>query len=130
MLLYWIPSENRYVRTQGEAKKLGFGEETEVPTDKDGLMAFLNNIHSLHQFDMNMFANEERNHIGQPPKAPLIDAPPPPIGDEEPKLTKAQVHSVLNQVDVEEAIQNADAVQLASYANNVCWRIKELVPKS
>lgn len=45
MLLYWIPTENRYVRTQGEAKKLGFGDATDVPTtDKDKFLEWINDL--------------------------------------------------------------------------------------
>lgn len=44
MLAYLIPTENRYVRTQGEAKKLGFGEATDIPTDKEGLLDFVNGL--------------------------------------------------------------------------------------
>lgn len=47
MLAYLIPTENRFARTKGEAAKLGFGDETDIPLDKDGLLAFINDL--LHQ---------------------------------------------------------------------------------
>jgi hypothetical protein len=106
MQLYWIPSENRYVRTQGEARQLGFGDVTEVPTDKDGLMNFLTDLRRA-------LVDEQVDEAAPEPAAP---AP------------MTHVDRVMAQCDVEEAIQRATPVELSSYAENVCHRIRELLP--
>lgn len=127
MLLYWVG--DRYVRTQGEAKKLGFGEETEVPTDKDGLMEFLNQIKKFHHEDMANIRSRV-SELENDPSGPL-SRPVEAIVEETAVTQPAPApHPSLGlTLDVEEAIQNATPIQLASYANNVCWRIMELAKK-
>ena len=45
MRLY-VSKNNQWTGTQSDAKALGFYEQIEVPTDKPGLMEFLNNFNS------------------------------------------------------------------------------------
>jgi hypothetical protein len=102
MQLYWVG--DRYVRTQGEAQKLGFGAVTEVPTDKDGLMGFLNAL-----------------------RAPEVPEPPnEPVEEPQPVLEESKHDAQLRQLDVEDAIQRANFTELMAYGNNVFDRFRDL----
>jgi hypothetical protein len=104
MKLYFITAEHRYVHRQSDIPKGADFRVDEVPTDLAGLMSHLNVLHQ---------------QMKEPP--PAEPAPAPIVIPE-----RSYQEIVLTQIAVEEAIQNADPVALASYAANVCWRIKEL----
>lgn len=105
MRLY-ICADGSYAGTQADAKAKGRGwREVDVPTDKAGLLAYLNE--GL-------------------PAAPAIDVPVAAAD----VLTSPPVIKQVEVVDltmVEEFIQSSTAPQLARLADNVCWRMKELM---
>lgn len=92
--------------TQADAGK-GF-VQVEVPTDKPGLLAFLNQRDALQERDAVDLAKAVSAG------AQLIEATNPKP-KEPPTL-----------IDVEEFVQAADHAQLAVLAQNVIWRMKEL----
>lgn len=95
------------VGTQAEAKASGKGWQlVDVPVDKAGLIAHLNSNRHI-PCDL---PHETTERL---PAPPVSAAPAPAAGP-------------FTLTDAEEFIQNADAGPLASLANNVCWRIKEL----
>lgn len=121
-----------YVGTQAEAKKLDkLFTQVEVPTDKEGLIAYLNE----HQVDRDV----HHQQVADGPYAVDDDASDL-LGDDDASDLLGDtpvVHHVehntaalhdrqMTQIEVEEAIQRATPVELSSYASNVCWRIKEL----
>lgn len=108
MKLYWLPNEHRYVHRMADVPKDDIYSVTEVPTDLAGLMGFLNELWQAHQIEL---CNAVVDFVAEHPV---------------PERDEAPVIRAVGQTEVEVAIQAADPVQLASYAENVCWRIKEL----
>lgn len=109
MKLY-IDRDGTYHGTQADAKASGLPwEQVEVPTDKPSLIAYLNEHCSPPP------EQEERSGDPQPEPAPPSPAPSAPAAP--PPLTLT---------DVEEFIQGADAIRLASITQNACYRMAEL----
>ena len=126
MFLYWIATECRYVHRQSDIPKGVESERVEVPTDTAGLMAYLNNL----------VLNSGKPLDHPAPGEQLLTSPEPyPVEVETPVEDKAPAPPVVpphvaqmeEQIVVEEAIQRATPRQLAKYAENVCWRMKELM---
>jgi len=119
MKLYYIFTEHRYVHRQADVPKGTPHEVRDIPTDLAGLMAKLNDFEADRQL--------EREHW----KAARAEAEQ--VYDEMPVEDKADTPTFIQQAEqqitVEEAIQTATPHQLAKYAENVCWRIKELAGK-
>jgi hypothetical protein len=129
MRLYVTPS-GRWAGTQAAAVAVareadaGRWTQFEVPTDKPGLLAFLDERRVRAEAglpdDLAIAAADSFDTIMD-----RVDAPPAAAPVREP-LAVAPDGAKVALITVEEFIQNADAGQLASVANNVCWRIKEL----
>jgi hypothetical protein len=120
MKLYLVKSAFPYfVAKQDEAKREARDvkcswEQVEVPTSdgREALAAFLNTLGGP--------ASVTITGVEQP--EPVV----PPTPEERKFLTDGPAPS-LSLTDAEEFIQNADAAQLASLSNNVCWRMNELL---
>lgn len=139
MKLYWIESEHRYVHRKDDIPKGANSEVHDIPTDLAGLMGFLNELHQAHQMDLcNTVVDFAAEHDVQTAGVQMVvqgaanmfidqehhdNTEPANYGVSEPAVR------AIGQTEVEEAIQAATPAQLASYAQNVCWRIKELLPK-
>jgi hypothetical protein len=112
------------VGTQAEAKASGRGwQQVEVPTDKPGLIAYLNNNRHI-PCDLPHETTER------------LPAPPVGSGSAEcdkckwtPKARQQYSERIARDLTTDAMvsyIENADAALLARLAENVCWRIKEL----
>lgn len=144
MKLYTTP-KGRWAGTQADAKEIGKEDggwrEDEVPTDKPGLLAFLNehsvgaeiavrgqviddagSVEPRHFAALGQDAVEEEAH--------LRAATPEQIAAANPNsgLPKAQAfdRQVGFEIAVEEHIQSAGYPRLATLAQNVAWRFEEL----
>lgn len=113
-------SNGEYRRTQAEAKDSGHSfEQVAIPVDSHGLIDFLNGL-IADERDTAVNSSpppeqEERSGDPQPEPAPPSPAPSAPAAP--PPLTLT---------DVEEFIQGADAVRLASITQNACYRMAEI----
>ena len=112
MRLYRTQS-GQWTGTQAEAVRLaridsaGSWDQVEIPTDKPGLLAWLN------------------EHCAQPIAAPPLSASPtmaPGIAEQE----EARRVEAARQIAVEEEIQSCGWTRLATLASNVAWRYHEL----
>lgn len=104
MLAYLVPTENRFVRTQGEARKLGFGEATEIPTDKNGLLNFVNEMLSEHARQLREAKGDTAYVDDAPPHSvaeanPVHDTPEPPKPSEKPAERDFGATAVLSRMD-------------------------------
>jgi hypothetical protein len=109
MRLYHTPT-GQWAGTQAEAKALGLFELVEVPTDKPGLLAFLN----LHR------VGADRVEIDYTPTITLVQppAPPPPVPD-------TRGAQLAQDISVEEAIQRADYPRALYLAHQIHHRLME-----
>jgi hypothetical protein len=122
MKLYLVKSAFPYfVAKQEDAKREARDvkcswEQVEGPTSdgREALAAFLNTLGGPASITV---SGENID-----PPAPVT----PPTPEERKLLTDGPAPS-LSLTDAEEFIQNADAAQLASLSNNVCWRMNELL---
>lgn len=142
MKLYLVKSDLPYfVAKQDEAKREARDlkcswEQVEVPTGdgREALAAFLNTLGGPASILLaeevsgltreQAMAPDQRLQDLQWKEAP--DPVTPPTPEERKFLTDGPAPS-LSLTDAEEFIQNANAAQLASLSNNVCWRLKELL---
>lgn len=103
-----MTAAEQWAGTQDEAnKRFGRGQwsQVDVPTDKAGLIAFLEAL------------VDRRAHV---PECP-------PIMSRDEQLDRGfNLAGELELTDVEEFIQAADPSRLASLASNVCYRMAEL----
>lgn len=106
MRLYRTP-QGQWAGTQAEAKALGQFDQVEVPTDKPGLLEFLNR----HRVGAMVEAAPSLTLI-QPP------APPPPAPD-------TRGAQLAQDISVEEAIQAADYPRALYLAHQVHHRLME-----
>lgn len=119
--------------TQADARAVNKQfEQIDIPTDKAGLLAFAQRW-ADQEFEMNKLLDEmgaELNRLiaGEPDGSGAAEEgstpslPQPPPKDE-------FIAEVRRQISVEEEIQNCDMPRLASLAQNVAWRYKELSEK-
>lgn len=105
-----------FAGTQAEAKKLDKDFiPTEVPTDKESLISYLNNFGEMNR-------NTGRNGANE---ASQIDTPRPVFEIEH--NTAALSDQPLSLTDVEGFIQDANHSQVASVFENVVQRSRELL---
>lgn len=145
MKLYTTP-KGRWAGTQADAKAIGKEDggwsEAEVPTDKPGLLAFLNE-HLVGGLPLTTTEVDARRTIAA---AEEVFAGP---GEDHPKVTaalknptyhdpnKASLETsrvfdakLRDDLAVEEQIANADYARLGSLAQHVAWRFEELAKKA
>lgn len=122
-----------YVGTQAEARKADkLFTQVEVPTDKDGLIAYLN----AHQVDRDVhhqqvadgpFAQEPddiADLLGEPEPEPVAPPPPP-----RPALTAGNIVSAIDTPGIEqmiEVIATSKGQSLRRFAGAVAVRFAEL----
>lgn len=118
MKLYFLPDEKRYVHRLSDVPKGVVPEIHDIATDLAGLMEQLNRLH-----EEIASWKEAANNPAHPP-APVVGE----IHEvKEIFIDDKPIHAAMDRkCDVEEAIQNATPLDLASYAQNVCLRIREL----
>jgi len=136
MFLYWLASENRYVHRQSDIPKGVEGERVDVPTNTEGLMGYLNNLVLNRGRPLDHPAPGEQLltspgpvTLGQVEEVVQVYMDEKPIEVQHQTVIPPHVAQMEQQITVEEAIQTATPHQLAKYAENVCWRIKELAGK-
>lgn len=142
MKLYWLVAENRYVHRQADIPKGMEAESRDIPTDLQGLMGLLNDLCA----DIAKLENDIAVEVGaeasyQMPKAPLIDIPPPPSGEDEPAyvdpdppMSACRIVTQIDNphVDVDAIVENiakAKGQTLRRYAGAVAVRFEELSKK-
>lgn len=110
MKLYFLIDEKRYVHRQSDIPKGADFEPQDIPTDLAGLMAHLNALWKNFQGAEAPSTEVEAPEVHSPPEAP----------PRAPELT------VKDCIAIEEAIQDANPIQLRVFAENVAARQKEL----
>lgn len=111
--------------TQDDANKLigrGNWEATEVPTDKAGLLAFLNTMPMAYfgKADVTQAQNENSGHNDTTPSTGHSQAKPSPHGPNPFHLR------ALHNIDVEDEIANADWPTIIRLAEHVHDRLDDL----
>lgn len=132
MIVYQETWTRHWWPTQSEAKeaarqsRIGGGDragfvKVDVPTSegREALCEWLNDLERTVE-------NAAERDAAIVPAGSTFDPPPPPAAPPREPLAVAPDGAKVALITVEEFIQNADAAQLASVADNVCWRIKEL----
>jgi hypothetical protein len=117
MKLYFLLDEKRYVHRQSDIPKGARHETRDIPTDLAGLMAHLNEIEARNCPVVDTV--EEADAALAQGSGVAID-----FAESEPISVAAQQ---MRQLDVEDAIQRANPVELNAYATNVFDRFKDLM---
>ena len=120
MLLYFNPGARRYVRTQGEAQKLGEFKIVDVPVDKNGLMDFLNELWASFDIDL--------GNATAPAFQALVEDTEEltaRVETEQAPVVYNDKHERVLNLDVEDAIHNATPFQLAIYMECIAGKIRE-----
>lgn len=106
-------ASGHYIGTQAEAKKVDRGfRQVDVPTDKDGLIGYLNALSSA----ANIAAAVSR---------PAEEAPAPLIVETKPEVADAMKLSRSDD-DLIHVILESEGSRLGRFAEAVCDRIREL----
>ena len=111
---YYKHPDGHLVRTQAALPKGEPIKKVAIPMDTEGMLAFLNGlINKLSSSPPSVSPPEESAETDE--SQPEACSPVPPAAPHSMTLT-----------EVEEFIQNADAVRLASITQNACYRMMEL----
>lgn len=113
--------------TQDEARKLAgkAWETVEVPTDKAGLLAFLNR--EAEETFKGITAMAEVAARKPQESTERLEAPPVSTRTEAPQERPAAPNKVQHAIKVEEEIAGADLPQTIRLADHVMWRLNEHV---
>ena len=126
MRLY-ICADGSYVGTQAEAKAKGKGWMLEeVPTDKEGLIEYLNANRHLHELEC-----PEPNIHAKAPESLVQHDEPDPAPEQarpEPKPAVALVRSSYEATDIEDFILNRASIdQVGNILSRIGTRFAELI---
>lgn len=119
MILYFIPTEHRYVHRQADVPRGVEAEKVDVPTDLAGLMGFLNDLRAAHMLDLEKAKNMVDFSAIRPAGDPIrLDHPAPA----EIPLTPTPPRAL----DLPESIMDAPADKFGGVLSATLERLGEL----